>query len=1045
MAKRKYNTAIELQVSTAIDAITAGYLGLGAKSDGLYIKNSAGLEGKIWHSANDGAGSGLDADLLDGQHWAYVHSRAQNLVSNGSALLANNTNFSSFIFDGSQAYYSNGSFKYTRGVESVFVDEYIPVNPVNRYRLEMHAKTLNGTGRYYAMVACYDVDGNPVNASNHMFRAGSLTTLAQPLNNGDTVVYLTSAENWYNDGTAGVNTHLRTITLWNWTNSYGYLYPPETYSRRVYHNSWDPGAIDYINNTITLRVPWANGLVPAGTPLSNGSSGGTYKYIALSNTLIPTSWTYYSGVMDGIDLSGTNVSGKFPPGTAKVRVGWLMDYQYTVIDTAWFTNIAFLLDDSSSAILAKLLTVDGANSGLDADTLDGNHASAFSLTSHTHNQLVGNNYGGYGTELPNNAIFGSGKLRYQMLASNIGTGTWYDTLWISSYTGADVKGSNQLLFSKEANRVFFRRQNYDATAWGTAYEFWHTGNFNPSNYSGTGHLHDDRYYTETESDARFSPIVHNHDDRYYTEAEADNRYPILSGGLIPNAYLPSYVDDVIEVANNPSLPAQGESGKIYVTIDDNKTYRWSGSYYVEISASLALGETSSTAYRGDRGKIAYDHSQILGGTGVHISDTERTNWNLAYSWGNHSGLYVPIAHLGSGGANHAAATTEAAGFMSASDKSALNALIIHSHALDNLSDVSISGIQDFDLICFDGAEWVNDPVFGIAALANPGRDQLLMFDNTTGKFAWSEVVAGVTINNQLPNRVITCGASNNILEAQSDFVYQKYSGKSELLIQGDNSSTRAVYRLDTFATVPNGNLFLAYNPRGFTAGNYVYVGQGKELLSIVTQADVLVGGVAQTVDTAKISMYAAEGFDRDFYGTSIDFMNVATGDNHLITRLSILNTTVNASCLYVGNNFVGSLADKLKIDGTSLFTGKAVFTNGIEVSGLTAQLGNTRLEGAQYWKVQTIVSNTTLGNYPAVFIGGAARTTTIPAAGNPPSEQAYWLVTGPTYSQNFNRSGTDSIYLNGVLQSSFPFSIGANQLVFLIAAAANTWHILTLR
>ncbi len=82
-----------------------------------------------------------------------------------------------------------------------------------------------------------------------------------------------------------------------------------------------------------------------------------------------------------------------------------------------------------------------------------------------------------------------------------------------------------------------------------------------------------------------------------------------AGGLVPSSQLPSYVDDVLEYANFAALPVFGETGKIYITIDDNKTYRWSGSLYVEISASLALGETSSTAYRGDRGKIAYDHSQ----------------------------------------------------------------------------------------------------------------------------------------------------------------------------------------------------------------------------------------------------------------------------------------------------------------------------------------------------------------------------------------------------------------------------------------------------
>ena len=62
-----------------------------------------------------------------------------------------------------------------------------------------------------------------------------------------------------------------------------------------------------------------------------------------------------------------------------------------------------------------------------------------------------------------------------------------------------------------------------------------------------------------------------------------------------------------------AFPETGEAGKIYIAKDTNKTYRWSGSAYTEISASLALGETSSTAYRGDRGKTAYDHSQVVSG------------------------------------------------------------------------------------------------------------------------------------------------------------------------------------------------------------------------------------------------------------------------------------------------------------------------------------------------------------------------------------------------------------------------------------------------
>lgn len=79
-------------------------------------------------------------------------------------------------------------------------------------------------------------------------------------------------------------------------------------------------------------------------------------------------------------------------------------------------------------------------------------------------------------------------------------------------------------------------------------------------------------------------------------------------GIVITSQLPSYVDDVLEYDSISDFPASGESGKIYVAKDTNITYRWSGTTYVEISPSLALGETSSTAYRGDRGKTAYDHA-----------------------------------------------------------------------------------------------------------------------------------------------------------------------------------------------------------------------------------------------------------------------------------------------------------------------------------------------------------------------------------------------------------------------------------------------------
>ena len=98
---------------------------------------------------------------------------------------------------------------------------------------------------------------------------------------------------------------------------------------------------------------------------------------------------------------------------------------------------------------------------------------------------------------------------------------------------------------------------------------------------------------------------------YATDASTVNGHevPELENGKIPANYLPSFVDNVDEYDNISLFPVIGESNRIYIDKSTNKTYRWSGTAYVEISESIALGETSSTAYRGDRGKIAYDHSQ----------------------------------------------------------------------------------------------------------------------------------------------------------------------------------------------------------------------------------------------------------------------------------------------------------------------------------------------------------------------------------------------------------------------------------------------------
>ena len=110
----------------------------------------------------------------------------------------------------------------------------------------------------------------------------------------------------------------------------------------------------------------------------------------------------------------------------------------------------------------------------------------------------------------------------------------------------------------------------------------------------------------------------------YTKTESDGKYQpkgtyatLGTDGKVPSSQLPSYVDDVIEgyYSNgkfySDSAKTQeitGEGGKIYTDLTSNKTYRWGGTAWVEISASLALGETEGTAYDGAKGALALNEA-----------------------------------------------------------------------------------------------------------------------------------------------------------------------------------------------------------------------------------------------------------------------------------------------------------------------------------------------------------------------------------------------------------------------------------------------------
>lgn len=160
-----------------------------------------------------------------------------------------------------------------------------------------------------------------------------------------------------------------------------------------------------------------------------------------------------------------------------------------------------------------------------------------------------------------------------------------------------------------------------------------------------------------------------------------------STGKVPAAQLPSYVDDVLEFSTKAQFPQTGETGKIYVAKDTNLTYRWTGTQYLEISQSLALGEVPSTAYPGDKGKANRDAlNSMPTKLTSYLTPTTSTGElvKINYKYAAKDGLnYGPLQD---DNIDIPSATTTNAGAMSAIDKGRLDDLYNEFGSIQNPGD-----------------------------------------------------------------------------------------------------------------------------------------------------------------------------------------------------------------------------------------------------------------------------------------------------------------------------------------------------------------------
>lgn len=294
-------------------------------------------------------------------------SKGTNVVVNSNGTLQTNYNWTATTFIGDTDLPEGVAGCFHRVGGDFFCNEFISLNTGKEFTVESwyRVKTAN-TSTVRLTLACFDIDKKSIQATDICYGIGTLTTVAREIKNGDTEIYLTdlSASAW---DTATY--YERRLIFWDYQNSLGYTYPPETYSKHTYYKSnsnngtWLRSSLDRENNKITLIVPWDGGTVPVGTKVSRGGSGSTYYYAATSPASgAATVWTKLSGKLKGFS---NNVAGggPFRPGTAFVKIGWV---NANTASPEWFEFCGIELRENPSAFNG-VLPVSNGGTGATSD------------------------------------------------------------------------------------------------------------------------------------------------------------------------------------------------------------------------------------------------------------------------------------------------------------------------------------------------------------------------------------------------------------------------------------------------------------------------------------------------------------------------------------------------------------------------------------------------------------------------------------------------------------------------------------------------------
>ena len=256
-------------------------------------KDSAYNDFKIYGSSENGV-SGLSEITL---------TVTQNLIDNGFGEYKDTTNFSSTMVNLPNEKIKGGvssfSASYKGGVLSDKQLSYMVVDVNKKYELSAYVKPNSTDLKIYSGLIEYDIDNKIIYMENVLYVDGTTTYLTKDLKKGDTVVYLNDVSKF--EATSTTSNYKLGFIVWDYKDSAGNLYGPETYSKKVYSSLYTYDNVDKTNNTITLKTPWNRNTISAGTKLSQSNAGNTYNYgLYFTPNLADTEWKYRHIAIQGV-------------------------------------------------------------------------------------------------------------------------------------------------------------------------------------------------------------------------------------------------------------------------------------------------------------------------------------------------------------------------------------------------------------------------------------------------------------------------------------------------------------------------------------------------------------------------------------------------------------------------------------------------------------------------------------------------------------------------------------------------------------------------